>query len=153
MPSQSCAHVQHPRTASLLGDDIDDTSGGIAPIKSTGCSLHNLDAPNISHVQTGEIHIVQRFASQSFSIHQEQHTLSAKSVEIQMYLLIHGVGKLYAWQFLLQQVLDVGSIGALNVFGCDEPCLNGHILQQFGCTGSRHHHVVQIESGVNLFGE
>ena len=49
---ESGVEVDMPWFSALLGDDIDDTSRGIAAVESTGCTFHYLYALHIAHVKT-----------------------------------------------------------------------------------------------------
>lgn len=79
MLGKSAVHIQRPGFLALLGDDIDDAARGIAAVKGRSCTLHNLDALHIVHVQSAEIHIVHRLTCQSLAIHQEENSLTAES--------------------------------------------------------------------------
>ena len=147
---QSSIQVQCPRFCPFFGDDVDDTTPCIASIKCRCSTFHNLDALHICHVQTGEIHVVHRLASQPLSIHKEENALTAKSTQVHVLQLVHGIREFYTWHLLLKQVFHVGGIHLLNVGGGDDTGLDGCILQQFRGACACHHHIVEQESGVLL---
>ena len=66
-----------------------------------------------------------------------------------MGLLVHGIRKLYARQFLGQQVLDVGSIGTFYILTGDDACGDRSVSQRLGCTRTRHHNLRECD-GVAL---
>ena len=66
-----------------------------------------------------------------------------------MRLLVHRIREFHARQFLLQQVLHIGSIQSGKFFGIDHARLNRRILQEFRRTSARHHHLVEVELATN----
>ena len=66
-----------------------------------------------------------------------------------MGLLVHRIREFHARQFLLQQVLHIGSIQS-GKFACiDHTSLNRRVLQEFRRAGARHHHLVEVELATN----
>ena len=139
-----------PRFSALLGDDIDDTSRGIAAVESTGCTFHYLYALHIAHVQSGEVNVIHCLPCQPLAVDEEQHALSAESVHVEMPLLVHGVGELYPRHLFLHEVFHVGRIRLLYVCHGDEPCSHRCVFQEFGCASACHHNVVQQVNSVSL---
>ena len=66
-----------------------------------------------------------------------------------MGLLVHRIREFHARQFLLQQVLHIGSIQS-GKFACiDHARLNRRVLQEFRRAGACHHHLVEVELATN----
>ena len=147
--SISGVHVERPGLSVALGDDVDHAARSIAAVERRSRTLHDLDTFHIIHVQTGEIHIVHRLSRQSLAVHEKEHTLSSETGEVEMRLLVHRIREFHARQFLLQQVLHIGSIQS-GKFACtDHARLNRRVLQEFRRTGARHHHLVEVELATN----
>ena len=130
----------------LLGDDVDDATIGIAAIECRGRTLHNLDVIDVVHRQTREIDIVHRLSCQALTIHKDEHALTAKAREVEMHHLILRKGELHAGHHLLQQVLDVGGVGLLDVGMTDDLREHGRLHEQFRRTGSRDNHLREFFS-------
>ena len=111
---------------------------------------------DIVHGETREVDIVHRFARQSLTIDEHQHALAAKSGEVHVRLLVHGIGEFHTRQDVLQQVLQVGGIGLGNLRSRDDFGQYGRVEQQFGRARPGDDHGVELRvppgSGVLRFG-
>ena len=149
----ACVHVQRPRLGGVLRDDVHHAARSTAAVQRRRCAFHYLDALHARHKQTREVDVVHRLACETLAVYEEEDALSAESGEVEVGLLIHRVGELYAGQLLLQQILHVCGVGAGYVARRDDACLYRRVLQKLRRACARHHHFLQFvlaEDGVEL---
>ena len=102
---------------------------------------------DVIHRQAREVYVVHRLACETLTIHKDEHALSSKAREVKVHHLVLGKGELHAWHHLLQQVLDVGGVGLLNVGMADDLREHRRLHEQFGRTGSRDNHLRELLTG------
>ena len=135
-----------PRLAVFTGDDVDDTGYGIGTIERRSCTLYNLDTSYIIQVQTTIIYIIHGFASQSLAIYEEEHGVSAETIHVERSLLIHGIAEFQTRHLLCEEVLDIGSIGNLDIIGGNQTGYHRSILQRIRSTGCGNYHLIEGSS-------
>ena len=124
----SCVHVECYRFLAFLRDDIYHATCGITSIESRCRALHYFNSFHVVHAQSGEIHIVHSLTSKSFAIDEKEHSLSAKTREIKMSLLVHCISEFHPRQFLLQEILHIRCIESGNLFCVDYTSLYGGVF-------------------------
>ena len=68
----------------LLGDDIDDTSDGIASVERTRGSLHDFYLLDVMRIDKSQIVLASIIAIESMTINQNEHIRIAQTIHLQM---------------------------------------------------------------------
>ena len=135
--------IGSPRLAIFTGDDIDDSGYSIGAIERRSSTLHNLDTPHIIQVQTTVVYIIHGFTSQSLAIYEKEHGVSTKTIHIERSLLIHGIAEFQTRHLLGEEVLNIGSIGNLDIIGGNQTGYHRSILQRLRSSGCGNHHLIE----------
>ena len=135
--------IGSPRLAVFTGDDIDDSGAGTGTIERRSCTLHNLDTSHIIQIQSAVIYVIHGFASQSLTIYEEEHGVSTETIHVERSLLIHGIAEFQTRHLLGEEVLDIGSIGNLDIIGGNQTGYHRSILQSLRSSGCGYHHLIE----------
>ena len=138
----AAVQVDRPRLPGFTADDVHHTSDGIRPVERRSGPLDDLNAPDVIHVQTTVVDIVERFARQPLAVDKKQYRIAAESRHVERHLLVHRIGEFDARQLALQQIPNMGGIDLFDVGFGDDTGDNRNILQQFRGACGRHHHLI-----------
>ena len=141
----SCVGVERYGLLASLGYDVYHSARGVAAVEGRGGSLHYLYPLDVVHAEACEVDIVHGLACEPLAVYEEEHSLSAKAREVEVGLLVHGVGELYAGEFLLKQVLHVGGVELGYVLGAYHAGLYGGVFKELWGACACHHHLVETE--------
>ena len=139
------AYIDFERFGRFLGNDIDYTSDRTGAVESRCGPFHDLDTFDIIGIQAVVIHVVERFTRHTFAVDQEKHIFTSHTLHVDCDLTVHLARKLHTRQFRFQQVLHGNGIEFLYIGSSDDTGNDRSVFQQFGGTGSRHCHFIQVK--------
>ena len=94
MYSETSIEVQIPRIVRSFGNDIDYPPDGTWTIQRRGRAFHYFHSFYIVQVEAVVVYVIQCFSGQTFAIYQKEDGITAKSLHVELYLLIHWIREL-----------------------------------------------------------
>ena len=135
----------HQILRGLVGDDVDDTSDGIAAIERRGRPIEHLDALHARHVDAVEIDIVGNVARQFLPVDQDEDILVAQSVEAQEGAHRRG-GHRHLWHHALYGVVEGGDALLMDFAAAEHMHGSGGGLEPLVVARARDHYRVEVIS-------
>ena len=144
--------VGRPGFQVLAADDVHHPTHGIRAVEGRRSAFDDFDASDVVEVQAAVVGIVHCLASQALAVDEKEHGIAAEAAHVERCLLAHGKAELQSGKLLCQQILNVGSVGNLDVVERYQSGDDGGIFQRLGRMGGRHHDRLQLDGVAERLG-
>ena len=126
----------------LFGDDVHNSSHGVASVECRRGALHNLNPLNVLRVDERQVVFSSHVAVNPLSVNENEDVVVAQPVELHLRAHVALVEGERGGESA-QDVFKGASSVSLEHFSADDFSLNRHVLQQVLCSGCRDDHFFQ----------